>query len=260
MFCIGMHVVIVVLRALSHQLQLCYDIMLLGPLLDFENIADHKSNARLTPVQCCLQVLMNPRDAQNKEITWRNSAALDGYVRRLNEVAERLAESNRQLRNWHAVLAAKVSALMDTDLVRHKDRCVLMACSKANHRCHSCIRPALCQNMEVNPDHVCCIPGRWSAGVKEMRDTFTRVEAQGYAADSQEVWRQHWDFQLYKALQYQYKQGLECINKNLPEVCCTSTQQRTLAVGVLFVVLLPKQSCVGFVFQPATSQLIAVHL
>ncbi len=33
-----------------------------------------------------------------------------------------------------------------------------------------------------------------------------------------QVWRQHWDFQLYKALEYQYMQGLECINRTLPDV------------------------------------------
>lgn len=34
---------------------------------------------------------------------------------------ERLASSNRQLRQWHNVLAGKVVALLATDLVRHKD-------------------------------------------------------------------------------------------------------------------------------------------
>ncbi len=47
-----------------------------------------------------LQVLMNPRDAQGQEITWRNVAALDGYVRRLNEVADRLADKNRWVLHW----------------------------------------------------------------------------------------------------------------------------------------------------------------
>jgi dynein heavy chain 2 len=32
------------------------------------------------------------------------------------------------------------------------------------------------------------------------------------------VWRQYWDFQLHKALEYQYAQGLELINKTLPEM------------------------------------------
>ncbi len=51
---------------------------------------------------------MSPRDAQGREITWRNAAALDGYVRRLSGVADRLAEKNRSLRQWHSVLADKV--------------------------------------------------------------------------------------------------------------------------------------------------------
>lgn len=48
--------------------------------------------------------------AQGKEITWRNAAALDGYIRRLNDVADRLAEKNRTLRKWHTVLVEKVCA------------------------------------------------------------------------------------------------------------------------------------------------------
>nr|BBC28429.1 cytoplasmic dynein 1b heavy chain [Yamagishiella unicocca] len=140
----------------------CQKPMMLKDALDFE------------------KVLMNPKDAQGKEITWRNAAALDGYVRRLNEVADRLAEKNRTLRKWHSVLSDKVVTLAGTDLVRHKDK--------------------------------------WAAGVKEMRDVFGRLEAEGYSRESQQVWRQHWDFQLYKALEVQYLSGLEMINKTLPEV------------------------------------------
>jgi hypothetical protein len=36
-----------------------------------------------------------------------------------------------------------------------------------------------------------------------------------------QLWRQHWDFQLYKALDVQYREGLESINKTLPEVGST---------------------------------------
>lgn len=34
----------------------------------------------------------------------------------------------------------------------------------------------------------------------------------------QTVWRQHWDCQLYKALEVQYLQGLECLSQSLPDV------------------------------------------
>ncbi|KAI2656493.1 Cytoplasmic dynein 2 heavy chain 1 [Labeo rohita] len=32
------------------------------------------------------------------------------------------------------------------------------------------------------------------------------------------AWRQHWNHQLYKALEHQYQVGLEALNKNLPEI------------------------------------------
>lgn len=31
-------------------------------------------------------------------------------------------------------------------------------------------------------------------------------------------WKAHWDHQLYKALEFQYKMGLEALNENLPEI------------------------------------------
>jgi dynein heavy chain 2 len=31
-------------------------------------------------------------------------------------------------------------------------------------------------------------------------------------------WKSHWDRQLYKALEFQYKMGLESLNENLPEI------------------------------------------
>lgn len=42
-------------------------------------------------------VLLNPKDGMGRPITWGNSAALDGYVRRLQEVAEQLKQKNRYL-------------------------------------------------------------------------------------------------------------------------------------------------------------------
>ncbi len=56
---------------------------------------------------------------------------------------------HRQLRKWHDSLKDKVITLMGTDLVRSKDR--------------------------------------WAAGVKDMRDVFARLEAEGYTRESQQV-------------------------------------------------------------------------
>ena len=40
-------------------------------------------------------VLLNPKDGMGRAITWENSVALDGYVRRLQGVAEQLKQKNR---------------------------------------------------------------------------------------------------------------------------------------------------------------------
>ena len=32
------------------------------------------------------------------------------------------------------------------------------------------------------------------------------------------TWMNHWDRQLYKALEYQYRLGLETLNENMPEI------------------------------------------
>lgn len=42
------------------------------------------------------------------------------------------------------------------------------------------------------------------AVLQEMRELFARLEGEGYKAEDQEHWRNHWDFQLYKALEIQY--------------------------------------------------------
>eukprot|EP00955_Chlamydomonas_euryale_P024627 259694-Chlamydomonas_euryale.AAC.8 len=70
---------------------------------------------------------------------------------------------------------------------------------------------------------------RWAAGVKEMRELFGKLEAEGYSRESQQVWRQYWDFQLYKALEYQYVQprGRWDANKRMPcSQACRHADQR----------------------------------
>ncbi|DBA90074.1 TPA: hypothetical protein ACH3X2_004335 [Trebouxia sp. C0005] len=109
-----------------------------------------------------------------------NSAALEGYVRRLQEVAEQLKQKNRMLKTWHKVAGDKVIALIGYDLVSGKDK--------------------------------------WAAGIKRLRELFIRVEQDGFTMQSQAVWRLHWDHQIHKALAYQYCCSLESINNNLAQI------------------------------------------
>ncbi|KOB67279.1 Cytoplasmic dynein 2 heavy chain 1, partial [Operophtera brumata] len=56
----------------------------------------------------------------------------------------------------------------------------------------------------------------WKKGVKDIRDIIEKVEARGHK--STELWRSHWDWQLYKALECQYIKTLLSLHKHFPHV------------------------------------------
>ncbi|KAI3354358.1 hypothetical protein L3Q82_018881, partial [Scortum barcoo] len=133
------------------------------------------------------QVIKNPR-SQSKEsggklqITWDNPRELEVYITKLQSAAEKLSSENRKLRKWHTDFIDKVVVvtLMNVDLLRHQQR--------------------------------------WKDGLQDLRTGFATLEAQGFRSDDMQAWRQHWNHQLYKALEHQYQTGLEALNKNLPEI------------------------------------------
>ncbi|TRY83670.1 hypothetical protein DNTS_027964 [Danionella cerebrum] len=59
---------------------------------------------------------------------------------------------------------------------------------------------------------------RWKDGLQDLRTGFATLESQGFRSGDLRAWRQHWNHQLYKALEHQYQMGLEALNKNLPEI------------------------------------------
>ncbi|KAF7666054.1 hypothetical protein LDENG_00118150 [Lucifuga dentata] len=132
------------------------------------------------------QVIKNHTRSQSKEsggklqITWDNPKELELYIAKLQSAAEKLSTENRKLRKWHTDFTDKVVTLMNVDLLRHQQR--------------------------------------WKDGLQELRAGFATLEAQGFRCDDMRAWRQHWNHQLYKALEHQYQTGLEALNKNLPEI------------------------------------------
>ncbi|KAM9801492.1 cytoplasmic dynein 2 heavy chain 1 [Neosynchiropus ocellatus] len=131
------------------------------------------------------QVIKNPR-SQSKEssgklqITWDNPKELELYISKLQSAAEKLSSENRRLRKWHTDFIDKVVTLMNVNLLRHQQR--------------------------------------WKDGLQDLRTGIATLEAQGFRSDDMRAWRQHWNHQLYKALEHQYQTGLEALNKNLPEI------------------------------------------
>ncbi|XP_026994578.2 cytoplasmic dynein 2 heavy chain 1 isoform X2 [Tachysurus fulvidraco] len=114
------------------------------------------------------------------QITWDSPKELEVYINKLQNAAETLSTHNRKLRKWHTDFIDKVVLLMGVDLLRQQQR--------------------------------------WKEGLQELRAGFATIESQGVQVSNMHAWRQHWNHQLYKALEFQYQCGLEALNKNLPEI------------------------------------------
>ncbi|XP_029699181.1 cytoplasmic dynein 2 heavy chain 1 isoform X3 [Takifugu rubripes] len=131
------------------------------------------------------QIIKNPRSSSKDsdgrlQITWNNPRELESYIIQLQDAAEKLSTENRKLRKWHSDFTEKVLTLMNVDLLKHQQR--------------------------------------WKDGLNGLRIGFATLQAQGFRSDDMQAWRQHWNHQLYKALEHQYQKGLEALNKNLPEI------------------------------------------
>eukprot|EP00754_Rhynchopus_humris_P016707 Rhum_TRINITY_DN14526_c0_g2::Rhum_TRINITY_DN14526_c0_g2_i1::g.95036::m.95036/K10414/DYNC2H, DNCH2; dynein heavy chain 2, cytosolic len=112
------------------------------------------------------------------QISWGDKHEADNFTLKLKEAAELLTRENRRLRKVHEEFVSLVSGLMDVDLVKNIDK--------------------------------------WKVALKDMRTKFSDLEKNGYKLTS--PWRRHWDYQLYKALEFQYLKGLETLNESLPEI------------------------------------------
>eukprot|EP01105_Mastigella_eilhardi_P022238 TRINITY_DN5471_c0_g1_i1.p1 TRINITY_DN5471_c0_g1~~TRINITY_DN5471_c0_g1_i1.p1 ORF type:complete len:3987 (-),score=1077.90 TRINITY_DN5471_c0_g1_i1:1263-13184(-) len=123
------------------------------------------------------------KNAGDKQVTWHNASDVEMYVDKLQKVTDRITSENRMLRKMHASITEKVMQLMNTDLLRNTDK--------------------------------------WNRTVREIRADMDVLERKGY--QHMEPWRLHWDHQLYKALEYQYKRGLLSLSDTLTDITCELT-------------------------------------
>ncbi|KAJ3330553.1 Cytoplasmic dynein 2 heavy chain 1, partial [Blyttiomyces sp. JEL0837] len=55
-------------------------------------------------------------------------------------------------------------------------------------------------------------------GMNTIRNLIAAAQEGGIKTEDTLIWRNHWDCQLYKALEFQYRVSLENLNENLPEI------------------------------------------
>eukprot|EP00117_Sycon_ciliatum_P036543 scpid1236/ scgid27488/ Cytoplasmic dynein 2 heavy chain 1; Dynein heavy chain isotype 1B len=120
------------------------------------------------------------KDEKKVQVTWDNPSVLEVYISRIQQAAERITTDNRKLRIKHTSLCEKIASLMNVDLLRQQST--------------------------------------WKETIRSMREEVSALAKQGFKEDDMRPWKTHLDYQLYKALEHQYRTGLEVMNEHLPEL------------------------------------------
>jgi dynein heavy chain 2 len=116
----------------------------------------------------------------DKSITWKTPEDLNLYISRLQKAGDKLVHENRRLRKHHETVVETVKDLMGIDLVKSQSK--------------------------------------WKEKVNFIRGVINTVTEGGVKLENTLAWRNHWDFQLYKAFEHQYQYGLESLSEMLPEI------------------------------------------
>jgi dynein heavy chain 2, cytosolic len=114
-----------------------------------------------------------------KFVTWDDPHKIEQYTKEVQKMATELINENRKLRRVHINVTNEVIELMNIDLLKSP------------------------QDWENKMNQI-----------KRMVDQETKARP----ADLCRLWLTHINYQLYKALEFQYRMGLESLNENLPEI------------------------------------------
>lgn len=117
-------------------------------------------------------------DTTKRVIAASNYQELEGLNLRFQNSIEAFSNLNRQIRRFHHSFATQVVDLMLVDLTKQMDQ--------------------------------------WRTLVDDMRSRFDEFLAQQHLTDYDD-WRRHWDAQIYKSLEYQYRRGLEYLHEDMEE-------------------------------------------
>ncbi|TPX62627.1 hypothetical protein PhCBS80983_g00247 [Powellomyces hirtus] len=166
--------------------------VVLKQVAHFYNTIDHQMLPSqhamlLEPALAFERLVKNPRgsasdsqDPAKSFIKWDSPRELEEYISQVQQAADRLTSSNRKLRKSHSTICDQVLSLMSVDLVKNQTR--------------------------------------WKETLNNIRGTIGVLQECGGRAEDTLSWRNHWDYQIYKALEHQYQIGLESLNESLPEI------------------------------------------
>jgi dynein heavy chain 2, cytosolic len=150
-------------------------------------VANH--NTVVAQILPCTRTMLTPAvdrsmsqvlyaDTPRRSVTAGNYQELEGVNLRFQNSIEALSSANRHVRRFHEEFATQVMDLMKVDLTTRMEE--------------------------------------WRTRVDDMRSRLDEFLATQRLSDYDD-WRRHWDCQIYKALEYQYRRGLESLHEEMSE-------------------------------------------
>ena len=128
-------------------------------------------------------IIKNPKGQKGGggNVTWADPIEIENYIKKVQTLATDLISENRRLRKVHLNVTDMIIELMNIDLL--KNRAV------------------------------------WKENLVKMKKVIETV-AKNRPPEMSKRWLTHLNYQLYKALEFQYQMGLESLNESLPEISC----------------------------------------
>jgi dynein heavy chain 2 len=125
--------------------------------------------------------LFSDKQSGMKKVQWAKLDQLEAFTRNVKDGAERLRSVNRRLRNGHSQVNSEVVQLANVSLLRQRDL--------------------------------------WKQKLAQIQKSIDiTVQACGCEAQDAKPWKAHWDYQIFKIMEVQYRFGLESLNENLTEM------------------------------------------
>ena len=109
---------------------------------------------------------------EKTKVTWGSAGEVEAYVARLQQAVKILSSTNRYLRKQHQAITELVLRLFQTNLLRNQPK--------------------------------------WKDILGEIRSIMVKVQEEARVRpECMQAWYLHWDHQLYKALEFQWRLGVE---------------------------------------------------
>ena len=142
-------------------------------------IIDSQKKMLLDAALAFEQVVKTAKGIESGSVTWQNPAQVEDYIQKVQKAASDLMTENRKLRKVHFTLIDQISDLQNIDLLRHRQM--------------------------------------WKQRLDSIKRTLEEITT-GKDPEAARIWRTALDKELYKSLEVQYRQGLEGLSENLPEI------------------------------------------